>query len=383
MAHVYFDRVLVTSTTTSTGTYTLGSAVTGYQSFSVMTDGDTCFYFAEDVDTYGIPTGSWEVGVGTKSGSTLARTTILSSSNGGSAVNWSTGTRRIGISDGAYRNTNMPNVQIFTSNGTWTKPVGAKWVEMIAVGAGGQGGGGRQGAAGTARGGGSGGGGGTISYTSRIDASILPSTLTVTVASGATEGTYGNGGQAINTNGNAGITGGASYVSGTVNGVGATFCYAPGGNGGAAGVAGNSNGAAGGTGGMIDGGAGGNGYIGTSGANIATIGAAGGGGGGGVSNSGNLAAGAGGSTISFSYAAAAAGSTGTAPATGGAGSNGYSHGTGCTHGGTGGGGGGAGANGGAGGFPGGGGGGGGGATNGTAGGNGGLGGAGTVVITTW
>lgn len=90
MAHVLKDRVKTTSTTTGTGTYTLGSAVAGFQAFSVIGDGNTTFYCATD--------GSdWEVGVGTytASGTTLARTTILASSNAGAAVNWGAGTRTI------------------------------------------------------------------------------------------------------------------------------------------------------------------------------------------------------------------------------------------------------------------------------------------------
>jgi len=87
-----FDRTKETSTTTDTGTYTLAGAVTGFRSFSVVGNGNTCFYCAENgVD--------WEVGVGTYtlSGTTLARTTILASSNGGAAVSWAAGTRNVFI----------------------------------------------------------------------------------------------------------------------------------------------------------------------------------------------------------------------------------------------------------------------------------------------
>lgn len=90
MAHVLKDRVKTTSTTTGTGTYTLGSAATGFQAFSVIGDGNTTFYTATDGT-------DWEVGVGTytAAGTTLARTTILASSNAGAAVNWAAGTRTI------------------------------------------------------------------------------------------------------------------------------------------------------------------------------------------------------------------------------------------------------------------------------------------------
>lgn len=83
MALVHADRVKETSTTTGTGSYALEGAVAGFRSFSAAVgNGNTCYYAATDGT-------DWEVGVGTFSApSTLARTTVLASSNGGSAVNW-------------------------------------------------------------------------------------------------------------------------------------------------------------------------------------------------------------------------------------------------------------------------------------------------------
>ena len=85
MALQVADRVQVTATANTTVSFTLGSAVTGYQSFSALTSGNTTYYAATDV------TGNWEVGVGTYSvtGPTLTRTTVVSSSNSGSAVTFS------------------------------------------------------------------------------------------------------------------------------------------------------------------------------------------------------------------------------------------------------------------------------------------------------
>ena len=92
MALVIADRVKETTTTTGTGTVTLLGASTGFQSFAVIGDANTTYY------TIAGQTGSeWEVGIGTytASGTTLARTTVLSSSNGGSAVNFSAGTKDV------------------------------------------------------------------------------------------------------------------------------------------------------------------------------------------------------------------------------------------------------------------------------------------------
>lgn len=94
------DRVLETSTTTGTGSYTLLGAVTGYRAVSaVASNNDTVYYYAEDVGMNGTPLGSWETGLGTyKTGNILERSIIYASSNSNAAVNWSTGTRRIGLS---------------------------------------------------------------------------------------------------------------------------------------------------------------------------------------------------------------------------------------------------------------------------------------------
>ena len=92
MALVLKDRVKETTTTTGTGTITLAGTSTGYQSFSVIGDGNTTYYTIA-----GQTSSEFEVGIGTYtlSGTTLSRTTVLSSSNGGALVNFSAGTKDV------------------------------------------------------------------------------------------------------------------------------------------------------------------------------------------------------------------------------------------------------------------------------------------------
>jgi hypothetical protein len=84
MALVVKDRVQVSSSTTGTGTLTLGVALGGFQDFSVIGDGNTTYYAITN-------NGEWEVGIGTytASGTTLSRDTVLESSNSGNKINLS------------------------------------------------------------------------------------------------------------------------------------------------------------------------------------------------------------------------------------------------------------------------------------------------------
>ncbi len=92
MAFVLADRVRETTTTTGTGTVTLAGAVTGFQTFAAIGNGNTTYYTIA-----GQGTSEWEVGIGTytASGTTLARNTVLASSNSGSLVNFSAGTKDV------------------------------------------------------------------------------------------------------------------------------------------------------------------------------------------------------------------------------------------------------------------------------------------------
>jgi hypothetical protein len=92
MALVVKDRVKETTTTTGAGTITLAGASTGFQSFSVIGNGNTTYY------TIAGQTGTeWEVGIGTynSSGTTLTRNTVLASSNSGLFVIFSAGTKDV------------------------------------------------------------------------------------------------------------------------------------------------------------------------------------------------------------------------------------------------------------------------------------------------
>lgn len=93
MTLVTKDRVLETCSSPGTGAVTLLGATSGYQSFSAaIGNGNTCYYTIADQSG-----SNWEVGVGTYSSgpNTLARTTVLASSSGGTIVNFSSGTQNV------------------------------------------------------------------------------------------------------------------------------------------------------------------------------------------------------------------------------------------------------------------------------------------------
>ena len=93
MAFVLNDRVLETSTTTGTGTIALGGAPSSFQTFSAGIGGTNTTYYAI-VNT---AANEWEVGLGTlnSNATQLTRTTVYSSSNSGSLVNFSAGTKNV------------------------------------------------------------------------------------------------------------------------------------------------------------------------------------------------------------------------------------------------------------------------------------------------
>ena len=104
MAYIQKDRVKETTTTNGTGAVTLAGAVAGFQAFSaVMSVADTCYYVIVSA------TGTdWETGTGTySSASVLTRTTVLSSSNSGNAVSFTSGTKDVFMGPVAERVTDI------------------------------------------------------------------------------------------------------------------------------------------------------------------------------------------------------------------------------------------------------------------------------------
>lgn len=163
-------------------------------------------------------------------------------------------------------------VDVFTSSGTWTQPMGAKRYEVVCIAGGSGGGSGPRRAATLNRCGGGGGGGGAQTRTF-FNPADLPSTVTVTIGAG------GAGGAAItadNSSGLVGSPGGATtfgpYTTASPGtaGAGGTTVSGTGGNGGPGIAEGGAGGTASTTGGV-------------GGAAVPASGAGGGGSGGGIS----------------------------------------------------------------------------------------------------
>lgn len=92
MALVFADRVTDTSITAGTLDFVLlGTPPGGFQAWSVIGNTNTAYYTATD------GSGNWETGIGTYSstGPTLARTTVLASSNSNAKVSFPAGTKTV------------------------------------------------------------------------------------------------------------------------------------------------------------------------------------------------------------------------------------------------------------------------------------------------
>lgn len=66
MAFQLQDRVQETTTSTGTGALSLAGAMTGFRAFSsVCANADTFYYGLQAVTGAGVPSGNWEIGIGT------------------------------------------------------------------------------------------------------------------------------------------------------------------------------------------------------------------------------------------------------------------------------------------------------------------------------
>lgn len=223
MALRYGDRVKETTSTTGTGTWTLGGAVSGFVAFSAIpgsADGDLVPYRAEQGT-------DWEVGIGTlgSSKTTLARTVILASSNAGSAVSFGTGPTI--VCDLPAEKAMHPTLTEFTASGTFTPKPTSKFFFVVCIGGGGGGGSGSRYAASNNRGGGLGGLGGQINW-GFFSAADIGSSVSIGIGVG------GGGGAAKTTDGggNAGTAGNSTTFG--------SLLAARGGSGGSGGLFGTS-----------------------------------------------------------------------------------------------------------------------------------------------
>lgn len=111
MPLVLADRVQETSTSSGTGTFTLAGAVTGFQSFAAIGNGNTTYYTITGGN-------EWEVGIGTytSSGTTLSRDTVLSSSSGGAKVDFAAGTKYVFVTYPEDRSVYTSGTSVVFSN---------------------------------------------------------------------------------------------------------------------------------------------------------------------------------------------------------------------------------------------------------------------------
>jgi hypothetical protein len=114
MAFVLKDRVKESSTTVGTGSVVLTGAATGFQSFSAaIGNGNNTYYTIA-----GQGTSEWEVGIGTYTSSTtsLSRDTVLASSNSGSLVSFSAGTKDVFVTYPAGRSVYVDGTTLIAPN---------------------------------------------------------------------------------------------------------------------------------------------------------------------------------------------------------------------------------------------------------------------------
>jgi len=114
MALVLADRVRETTTTTGTGSVTLAGAYTGFQTFSAGVGNSNSTYYT----IANVVSGEYEVGIGTytSGGNTLSRTTVLTSSNAGSLVNFGSGSKDVFVTQPAARAVYVEGTSVVAAN---------------------------------------------------------------------------------------------------------------------------------------------------------------------------------------------------------------------------------------------------------------------------
>lgn len=123
------DRIHETTEVTGTGSATLLGAVVRKRPFSTLADNTQVPYVIEGRDA----STEWEEGYGTKSGTTLTRTTVLFSSNNNALVNFSAGVKDVYVT--------VPAVQLPRTNSGNSIAIGPATTQLatsqsIAIGAG-------------------------------------------------------------------------------------------------------------------------------------------------------------------------------------------------------------------------------------------------------
>jgi hypothetical protein len=118
MALILADRVKESTTTTGTSDFALGGAITGFQTFAAAVGANNTTYYA-------IADGAdFEIGLGTLSGDglTLARTTVLQSSNADAKVSFNSGAKHLFVTYPADKAVLSDSIQTLT-NKTLTSPL--------------------------------------------------------------------------------------------------------------------------------------------------------------------------------------------------------------------------------------------------------------------
>ena len=124
MAFVINDRVKETSTTSGLGTFTLDGAVTGFETLSSAIGNTSLTYYTIHTQN----AAEFEVGIGTVGAGTLARTTVISSSNSDAAVDFSAATTK-----DVFRTMPASKVAYIDNNGNTLNAAGTGLAVAMAI----------------------------------------------------------------------------------------------------------------------------------------------------------------------------------------------------------------------------------------------------------